>query len=157
MSFQVIELVAQDSEQKGMLEDSVKLYDLAKKHERVLSLLNKLLAQVVAQPVAHESRRERLQRQAVTIAKRYRNLGHGASAETTATFYLLLDLMTFFDLYHGQKFDEALDTLQKIGVSDGSIVKTILFHLSYLFYRWSHFLKMTWIQLWPISEWFLMK
>jgi NADPH-dependent ferric siderophore reductase len=42
----VIETVAADSERKGMFEDSVRLYDLAKKHEKVIELLNKLLAQV---------------------------------------------------------------------------------------------------------------
>lgn len=112
----VIENVAQDSEQKGMLEDSVRLYDLARKHEKVVELLNKLLAQVVAQPAIAESKRDRLQRQSVEIAKRYRTLGHNASKEVIATFYLLLDLMTFFDLFHSKKFDEAIDTISKIRV-----------------------------------------
>eukprot|EP00095_Tigriopus_kingsejongensis_P011127 maker-scaffold645_size120276-snap-gene-0.39 protein:Tk11127 transcript:maker-scaffold645_size120276-snap-gene-0.39-mRNA-1 annotation:"nuclear pore complex protein nup93" len=112
----VIELVAQDSEQKGMFEDSVKLYDLARKHDKVIELLNKLLAQVIAQPSAVESRRERLQRQAVDVAKRYRTLGHGASQATIESFYLLLDLMTFFDLYHVKKYDEAMETLAKLKI-----------------------------------------
>ena len=42
----VIEAVAADSERKGMFEESVKLYDLAGKHEKVIGLLNKLLSQV---------------------------------------------------------------------------------------------------------------
>ena len=42
----VIEAVAADSERKGMFEESVKLYDLAGKHEKVIALLNKLLSQV---------------------------------------------------------------------------------------------------------------
>ncbi len=42
----VIETVAQESEQRGMMEDSVRLYDLAHKNEKVVELLNKLLAQV---------------------------------------------------------------------------------------------------------------
>lgn len=45
-SFQIIEMVAADSEDKGMFEDSVKLYDLAGNHEKVVELLSKLLAQV---------------------------------------------------------------------------------------------------------------
>ena len=32
----------------------------------------------------------------------------------TATFFLLLDLATFFDLYHAGKAEEAIDTLSKI-------------------------------------------
>ena len=59
----IIELVAEDSESKGMFEDSVRLYDLAKKHDKVIELLNKLLAQVIALPPIQESRRDRLQRQ----------------------------------------------------------------------------------------------
>jgi len=39
-------MVAADSEDKGMFEDSVKLYDLAGNHEKVVELLSKLLAQV---------------------------------------------------------------------------------------------------------------
>ena len=42
----IIEFVAADSEDKGLLEDAVQLYDLAKKHARVVELLNKLLSQV---------------------------------------------------------------------------------------------------------------
>ena len=44
--FQIIEMVAADSEDKGMFEDSVKLYDLAGNHEKTVELLCKLLAQV---------------------------------------------------------------------------------------------------------------
>ena len=46
----VIEAVAADSERKGMFEESVKLYDLAGKHEKVIGLLNKLLSQVSLMP-----------------------------------------------------------------------------------------------------------
>ena len=59
--YRIIELVAEDSESKGMFEDSVKIYELAKKHDRVLDLLNKLLAQVVSLPPIPESRRDHMQ------------------------------------------------------------------------------------------------
>jgi hypothetical protein len=36
--------------------------------------------------------------------------------DTTATFFLLLDMMTFFDLFNVKKFDEAIDIIQKIKV-----------------------------------------
>ena len=49
LCFQIIEMVAEDSEEKGMFEDSVKLYDLAGNHEKVVELLCKLLAQVSEQ------------------------------------------------------------------------------------------------------------
>ena len=112
----IVEIVAEDSERKGMFEDSIRLYDLAKKHEKVIELLNKLLAQVVSEPSISESRRDRLQRQAVDVAKRYRSLGHTASKDPTAAFFLLLDLMTFFDAFHSQQYDDALDIVSKIKI-----------------------------------------
>jgi len=113
-SHKIIELVAADSEERGMLEDAVRLYDLASKHARVVQLLNKLLAQVIAAPPVPESRRDRLQREAVAVAKRYKSLGVSGGREATATFFLLLDLATFFDLFHAGKHDQALDTIDKI-------------------------------------------
>jgi len=38
--------VAEEAETRGMLEDAVRLHDLAAGHERAVALLNKLLAQV---------------------------------------------------------------------------------------------------------------
>ena len=111
----IIELVAEDSESKGMFEDSVRLFDLAKKHDKVIELLNKLLAQVISLPPVPESRRNRLQKQAIDIAKRYRANGFTASQE--GSFFLLLDLMTFFDLFHSKKADDALQIIAKIKVS----------------------------------------
>eukprot|EP00090_Calanus_glacialis_P035065 TRINITY_DN59943_c0_g1_i1.p1 TRINITY_DN59943_c0_g1~~TRINITY_DN59943_c0_g1_i1.p1 ORF type:complete len:802 (-),score=330.13 TRINITY_DN59943_c0_g1_i1:97-2502(-) len=110
----IIELVARDSEERGLLEDAVRLYDLASKHARVVSLLNTLLAQVISSPATPESRRDRLQRQAVGIAKRYKTMGVVGGKETTNTLFLLLDLATFFDLYHNGKLAECLDTLARV-------------------------------------------
>ena len=56
----------------------------------------------------------RLQKQAVDVAVRYRANGFAASED--AAFFLLLDLMTFFDLFHSKKIDEALDIISKIKV-----------------------------------------
>ena len=110
----IIDMVARDSEERGMLEDAVKLYDLASKHAKVVSLLNTLLAQVIALPATPESRRDRIQRQAVTIAKRYKMSGVVAGRDNTSTLFLLLDLATFFDLYHAGKLGESLDTLARV-------------------------------------------
>jgi nuclear pore complex protein Nup93 len=57
----------------------------------------------------------RLQKQAVDVAVRYRANGFAASED--AAFFLLLDLMTFFDLFHSKKIDEALDIISKIKVN----------------------------------------
>lgn len=40
---------------------------------------------------------------------RYCNLKCKASKEIISTFYLLIDLMTFFDYYYNQQYNEALD------------------------------------------------
>ncbi len=42
--------------------------------------------------------------------------GVNGGRDATATLFLLLDLATFFDLFHGGKLDEALDTLTKIKI-----------------------------------------
>ena len=110
----IIELVARDSEERGLLEDAVMLYDLANKHGKVVGLLNTLLAQVISSPATPESRRDRLQRQAVAVAKRYKQQGVTTGKETTNTLFLLLDLATFFDLYHAGKMAECLDTLERV-------------------------------------------
>jgi len=110
----IIELVARDSEERGLLEDAVRLYDLASKHQRVIQLLNTLLSQVISAPAVPESRRDRLQRQAVAIAKRYREQGLVEGRDTAATLFLLLDLATFFDLFHAGKIAESLDTMARL-------------------------------------------
>jgi hypothetical protein len=53
----IIQLVAKDSEERGLLEDAVRLYDLASRHERVVELLNSLLSQVSTVGALHKSGR----------------------------------------------------------------------------------------------------
>ncbi|KXJ26896.1 nuclear pore complex protein Nup93 [Exaiptasia diaphana] len=110
----IIEIVAKDTEEKGLFEESIKLYDLAKNNEKAIEILNKLLSQVVSTSGGNQSPRDRLQNLAVTIADRYRLLGHNASQSRISTFFLLLDLMQFFDLYHANQLDTALDVMQKL-------------------------------------------
>ncbi|XP_020602897.1 nuclear pore complex protein Nup93-like [Orbicella faveolata] len=113
-TLKIIELVAKDSAEKGLSEEAVKLYDLAKNHEKALVILNKLLSQVVSTSSGLQSPRDRLQTLAVDLAQRYRTLGHTASQSRTSTFFLLLDLMQFFDLYHAGQLDTALDVMHKL-------------------------------------------
>ena len=42
----ILDSVANDAEERGQLEDAVKLFDLAGDQEKVLSIFNKLLSQV---------------------------------------------------------------------------------------------------------------
>ncbi|XP_035209055.1 nuclear pore complex protein Nup93-like isoform X2 [Stegodyphus dumicola] len=110
----IIEIVATDSENKGLYEDAIKLYDLAKKHDKVIEILNKLLSQVVPQMNVEGSNRQRLESLALTIAERYKTQGHTASPETAGTFFLLLDLMAFFNYYHKNQHIEALDRIKSL-------------------------------------------
>ncbi|KAK3777041.1 hypothetical protein RRG08_008893 [Elysia crispata] len=110
----ITEMVAKDTEAKGMFEDAVKLYDLSQNHEKALSLMNKLLSQVVAVAPAPQSTRDRLSSMAISMAERYNSVGHEATQVTTKTFHLLLDLITFFDLCHTGSMDKAIEVMQDI-------------------------------------------
>ncbi|XP_052817034.1 nuclear pore complex protein Nup93-like [Mya arenaria] len=111
----IIEKVANDTENKGSFEDAVKLYDLAKKPEKVLELLNKLLSQVVSQTPSNQSSRDRLKNLAVGVAERYRSGGVAESVRSSSnSFYLILDLVTFFDLYHSGQMEDALEIIRQL-------------------------------------------
>ena len=78
--------------------------------------------QHVALPNSPQSSRERLQNLSRALAERYKLHGHNGSRQRSATFYLLIDLMYFFDLYHEQQYDEALD----VNISCFAVVFDIL-------------------------------
>lgn len=67
----VINICAETLYRKGLLEDAVMMYDLARNHEKVLSLMCTLLTQVVSQKGPPGSLRARLQVAAVDISIRY--------------------------------------------------------------------------------------
>ena len=50
----IIELVVKDSEAKGLHEDVVHLYELAKDDSKVIELLNRLLSGSIAKPATIE-------------------------------------------------------------------------------------------------------
>lgn len=116
----IISLVAEDIENKGLVEEAIKLYDLCKEHQRVLELCNKLISQIVTEINTPNSNRDRLKSMVFSIAMRYKTeASTGTKAiqpSTMSTFYLLTDLMTFFDLYHSESWDVAYETLNKLGV-----------------------------------------
>nr|KAG5713038.1 hypothetical protein BaRGS_021832 [Batillaria attramentaria] len=110
----IIELVARDTEAKGMFEEAVSLYDLAKNQDKAVSLLNKLLSKVVSLPNNPDGTRDRLKAQAVAMAERFRLVDRNMTAANSGTFYLLLDLMTFFDFCHTSSVDNALDVMKQL-------------------------------------------
>uniref|UniRef100_A0A3Q3VPM4 Nuclear pore complex protein Nup93 n=1 Tax=Mola mola TaxID=94237 RepID=A0A3Q3VPM4_MOLML len=110
----IISKVALEAENKGLFEEAVRLYELAKNPDKVLELMNRLLSPVIAQVSAPQSNKERLKNTAVAIAERYRSLSIAAEKSTDSTFYLLLDLMTFFDEYHAGHVDRAYDVMERL-------------------------------------------
>ena len=42
---------------------------------------------------------------------RYRSMGHFASQQLSNTFFLLLDIMQFFDQYHAKRIDIAFEVI----------------------------------------------
>ncbi|XP_053556246.1 nuclear pore complex protein Nup93 [Bombina bombina] len=110
----IISQVASVAEHKGLFEEAAKLYDLAKNPDKVLELTNKLLSPVVSQVSAPQSNKERLKNMALSIAERYKSQGVSAEKSVNSTFYLLLDVMTFFDEYHAGHIDLAFDIIEKL-------------------------------------------
>uniref|UniRef100_A0A8C2SY49 Nuclear pore complex protein Nup93 n=1 Tax=Coturnix japonica TaxID=93934 RepID=A0A8C2SY49_COTJA len=110
----IINKVASAAENKGLFEEAAKLYDLAKNPDKVLELMNKLLSPVVPQISAPQSNKERLKNMAHSIAERYKAQGISAKKSIDSTFYLLLDLITFFDEYHAGHIDRAFDIIERL-------------------------------------------
>lgn len=107
----VINICAQTLNRKGLLEDAVHMYDLSGNHEKVLTLMCTLLAQVVSQKSTSGSLRSRLQLMANEISLRYQGIAIQVPAELIAGFYTLRDLMVFFDQFHNEQYQTALRTI----------------------------------------------
>lgn len=82
---------------------------MEQEHEKVLTLLNQLLSSVASAPPSPQSLRDRLHQLAVVLAERYKGCGHSAPNSLAHTFFLLLDIMTFFDHYHNKREEQALE------------------------------------------------
>jgi nuclear pore complex protein Nup93 len=116
----IIGQVADEVENKGMIEEAIRLHDLCKQHQRVLELCNKLIGDVAAEPNVANSARERIKELSFAIAIRYKtemNMATRAVPQSIIkTFYLLVDLMTFFDLYYSESAEIAYETLNKLNI-----------------------------------------
>ncbi|KZC06930.1 PREDICTED: nuclear pore complex protein Nup93-like [Dufourea novaeangliae] len=107
----VINISADTLYRKGLLEDAVTMYDLAGNHEKVLSLLCTLLAQVVSQNSS--ALRSRLQLTSTDISTRYQGIEIQAPSELVSAFHTLRHLMVFFDQFHNEQYQSALRTIGK--------------------------------------------
>jgi len=110
----LISKVAADTETRGLYEDAVHLHDLTGNHDQAITLLNRLLCCVVSKVDSVHPDRLRLKTLALNIAERYKALSVEMSHKLLSTFHLLLDLMTFFDLYHANKIEQALDIVREL-------------------------------------------
>ncbi|XP_067007700.1 nuclear pore complex protein Nup93 [Anabrus simplex] len=125
---EIIEMVAAEAERKGIFEDAIHLYDLANNHEKVLTLLSSLLCQVVHHMNKPGSLRSRLQDLAYSIIMRYEGMQLSCSPETASMFFTLRDLLLFFDQYHAQDYQQALETIARsklIPLSMGEIEERV--------------------------------
>ena len=116
----IITIVAKEIEMKGLFEEAIKLYDLCKQQKRVLELCNKLISPIVSELSVQNSNRDRLKQMTLSIAERYKVDSSEALVpipkSVSQTFNLLCDLMTFFDVYHAEKYDAAYDILNRLDI-----------------------------------------
>lgn len=96
------------------MQDHVFISNYLKIVEQALRYLSILLSQVVHQPNKKGSLRERLHFLAADVTKRYAGTELHCDQQTLSTFKTLRDLVRFFDLYHEQKHQPALETLGKL-------------------------------------------
>ncbi|XP_068621036.1 nuclear pore complex protein Nup93-like [Battus philenor] len=106
--------VAEQLVNKGLFEDAITVYDIAGNMEKVLELFCVLLAQVVNSGGGATGLRQRLSLLAEHVSTRLRY------ADTTAlpaalmeAYTKLCKLMTFFDQFHNENYEGALETLRE--------------------------------------------
>jgi nuclear pore complex protein Nup93 len=105
--------IADDLVKKGMFEDAIKMYDLGGNHEQALRYLIILLSQVVHQPNKRGSIKERLQQMALDLSDRYIGTEVICDGQIMKTFNIFKDLLVYFDLYHENKQELAIEILAK--------------------------------------------
>lgn len=105
----IVNQIVIDKNRTDYDEDVEFIYNLRDYHNRTIELLNDHLGSIVAERKAEGSKRERLELFTLKLAERLCNEGNTADKETIGVFYLLLDLMTFFDYYHSKLYNDALD------------------------------------------------
>lgn len=121
--------IADDFVKKGLFEDAIKMYDLAgvsliknlkffqlkislfQNHEQTLRYIITMLSQVVHQPNKPGSMKDRLQTLTLEISERYRSVEVNCEPQTLRTFNVFKNLMAFFECYHENKHEAALEIL----------------------------------------------
>uniref|UniRef100_A0A915IQH1 Nuclear pore protein n=1 Tax=Romanomermis culicivorax TaxID=13658 RepID=A0A915IQH1_ROMCU len=111
---ELVRYIALDAEKRNSVEIAVAMFDLAEDHTKVLKLLADCLCEVANQKSLPNSKRERYLTLATSIATRYRDSGHKSDEATAITFFQLMDITTFFDLFHENDYGSALDVMRRI-------------------------------------------
>lgn len=106
--------VAAEREASGQFEEAVELYDSISKYDKVLKILIMLLSEVMSGIKTDADEKTRIENLAFKIANKYCEPNIDLPRDTAGTFYLLLDLMTFFNYYRTNLYSEALDTIYKL-------------------------------------------
>ncbi|CAH2067266.1 unnamed protein product, partial [Iphiclides podalirius] len=106
--------VAEQLVNKGLFEDAITVYDIAGNMEKVLELFCVLLAQVVNSGGGASGLRQRLSLLADHVSKRLRYADTTALPAALVEAYMkLCKLMTFFDQFHSENYEGALETLRE--------------------------------------------
>uniref|UniRef100_A0A6G1SHQ6 Nuclear pore protein n=1 Tax=Aceria tosichella TaxID=561515 RepID=A0A6G1SHQ6_9ACAR len=108
--------IASDREAAGQFEEAVELYDSISKYDKVLKILIMLLSEVMSGIKTDITEKTRIENLAFRIANKYCEPQIDLPQTTAGTFYLLLDLMTFFNYYRSNLYSEALDTIYKLKI-----------------------------------------
>jgi hypothetical protein len=108
--------VAAEREAAGQFEEAVELYDSISKYDKVLKILIMLLSEVMSGIKTDVAEKTRIEELAFKIANKYCEPQIELPQDTAGTFYLLLDLMTFFNYYRTNLYSEALDTIYKLKI-----------------------------------------
>ncbi|BES88517.1 Nuclear pore complex protein [Nesidiocoris tenuis] len=113
----ITQAIAQAAESRGQLEETIKLYYLCGNHEKLLSIMNTLLSQVLSKSTNDTtSLRSRLVKFANQFHSRYQGENINCKMSTQATFRLLLKLVVFFDMYHLKEYNKALDIITSASI-----------------------------------------
>jgi len=112
----IINQILTDKNRTNYDEDVNFIYNLRDHHNRTIELLNSHLGSLVAERKVEGSKRERIELFTIKLAEKLCNEGNTAEKETIGVFYLLLDLMTFFDYYHSKLYNDALDTIVRLNI-----------------------------------------
>lgn len=104
-------IVAAMLSNKGLFEDAIRVYDVARNQEQALKLLCTMLAQVVHLQNEFGSLRDRLEFLSEAMHNRYASEGFTCPQKIVDSFQYLKKLLVFFNNYHCKQYNVALKIL----------------------------------------------